>query len=202
MLGPVTLSGVTANLRILKNGAEITGLDATLLGGHVHGSGTLSTAGPSGSKPAYMLTGQFDKLSPAAVGQSIGLRCSGGTMDGSGQLDLAGFTDKDLAASAKGNLHFDWRKGAVAPFESAASRPSNSPHADGTVLVGPAQLGKFDRWIADAEIANGSITLKENKVKRGSRESSIAAFVTLGNPPRVTFSPHATVVDDGKQSSK
>jgi hypothetical protein len=177
-LGPVTLTNATATLRILSNGAEITGLDADLLGGHVHGGGTLRTAGAGQAAPAYTLEGRFEKLSPAEVGQLLGLTWSGRTIDGDGRIDLSGFTGKDLAGSAKGTLHFDWRHGAVA-------EPGDAASGDDAV---PPQLAQFDRWTADSEIADGAITLKENQVQQGSQKGTVGARLTLGDPPRVNFS--------------
>ena len=63
---------------------------------------------------AYTLTADFEKLSPAAVGQLLGSDWRGGTFDADGKIDLSGYTDKDLAGSAKGTLHFEWRHGAIA----------------------------------------------------------------------------------------
>jgi hypothetical protein len=173
ILGPVTLREATATLRVLEHGAEITGLDASLLGGTVHGAGTLRAAGPGQDKPAYTLTGNFEKLSPAEVGQLIGLRCSGGVFDAGGRIELSGFSDKDLAASVKGALHFDWRHGRV--FGGAAS--------EGV----PAALARFDRWTADAEIANGVIALKQSQLQTGSRKHAVEARVTIGDPARIAF---------------
>jgi len=172
VLGPVTLHGATATLRILPTGAEITGLDADLLGGHVHGGGTLTTGAEQG-KPGYALDGQFDRLSAAAVGQLLGESWSGKSFDADGKITLSGFTDKDLASSAKGTLHFDWRHGSI---RSAA----------GTAVI-PAALARFDHWTADAEVANGTITLKENQVQQGSSKGSIEGALSFGNPPKVSF---------------
>jgi hypothetical protein len=167
VVGPVRLLKPSAKLFILPAGAEISGLNAGLLGGRVQADGTLST----GDKPFYSLQAHFLKLNPAAVGQLLGQRWSGGAFAANGQLDLSGFTDKDLAASAKGTMHFDWRHGAVAT-------------ATGSV---PQQLAHFDRWSSDAEIDKGAITLKDAQVFKGARKRAVEATVTFGNPPRVTF---------------
>jgi hypothetical protein len=167
IVGPVTLLKPSAKLFILPAGAEISGLNAGLLGGRVQAAGTLST----GDKPFYSLQARFLKLNPAAVGQLLRQRWSGGAFSGNGQLDLSGFTDKDLAASAKGTLHFDWRHGAVAAVAGSV----------------PPQLARFDLWSSDAEIAKGAITLKQSQVLEGSRKRAVEATVTLGDPPRVAF---------------
>jgi hypothetical protein len=176
ILGPVTLTDATAWLRILEGGAEITDLDADLLGGHVEGGGSVRTAAEEG-KPAYTLVGHFEKLSPVEVGKLMGLRWAGRAFDADGKIDLSGFTGKDLAESVKGTLHFDWKVGVVAAQESALPA---------TVAVPPA-LAHFDRWTADAEIADGTITLKQNQVQQGSRKRAVEGALTLGEQPKVSF---------------
>jgi hypothetical protein len=176
ILGPVTLTDATATLRILATGAEITDLDADLLGGHVEGGGTLRAATEQ-DKPAYTLEGHFEKLSPAEVGNLMGLRWTGRSFDADGKIDLSGFTGKDLADSVNGTLHFDWQLGAVAALENA-----ESPAA-----AVPAALGRFDRWTGDAEIANGTITLKQNQVQQGFRKRAVQGALTLGDHPTVSF---------------
>ena len=180
ILGPVTLQRVSATLRILQDGAEIESLDAGLLGGRVHGSGTLRTAGTDQGKPAYTLEGRFEKISPPAVGQLIGLRWSGGAFDAEGKIDLAGLTDRELAASAKGALHFEWRHGAI-------NAQGGGTPADPSI---PPALLRFDRWTGDAEIGNGVLTLKENQVLQGGRKRAVEAAVTLDNPPKAVFAAH------------
>jgi hypothetical protein len=173
ILGPVTLRDPVATVRTLADGAEITAFNAGLLGGSVHGSGTLHVAGTAQGKPSYALEGQFSKLSPRAVGQLLGLRSSGSTFDGNGKIELTGYTGSDLSASAKGNLHFDWPRGKVAATSSLATVP-------------PA-LASFDLWSADALIANGALTLKGNQVRRGASTQPVQATVTLADPPRIAF---------------
>jgi hypothetical protein len=171
ILGPVTLQKPEATVSTLANGAEITAFDATLLGGHIHGTGTLHAASSAQDKPSYAFEAQFDKLSPPALGQLLGLRCTGSNFNGNGKIELAGFTGNDLAASAKGAFHFEWHHGTIAA-------PSG--------FVPPA-LARFDRWTADAEVANGTLTLKDNQVKRGAHTAPVQAAVTLADTPRVTF---------------
>jgi hypothetical protein len=176
ILGTVTLTDATATLSILATGAEITDLEADLLGGHVEGGGALRTTTEQG-KPTYTLEGHFEKLSPAEVGKLMGLHWAGRTFDADGKIDLSGFTGKDLADSVKGTLHFDWQLGVVAAQETAES----------TTVAVPAALAHFDRWTADAEIAGGTITLKQNQVQQGSRKRAVQGVLTLGEQPTVSF---------------
>lgn len=170
VLGPVTLRDATATVRIVATGAEITALDAGVLGGSVHGIGTLTVPVTNKDLPAYTFDGQFQKLSPAAVGQLVSLHWSGGSMEANGKIELSGFTEKDLTASAKGALHFDWQHGV----------------AGGAGSIPPA-LARFDRWSADGEIANGTLTLKQNQLQRGAQRAAVEGSATLGAGAKASF---------------
>ncbi len=172
-LGSVTLDQPAATISTLANEAQITVFDAGLLGGRIHGTGKVHTAESAKDKPSYAFEGQFENLSPPAIGKLLALRCSGGLFNGNGKIELSGFTGDDLAASAKGALHFEWRHGAIAATSASAPIP-------------PA-LARFDRWTADAEIANGVLTLTDNQAKRGSRAEPVQASITLADPPKVAF---------------
>jgi hypothetical protein len=103
------------------------------------------------------------------VGQLLGLRSTGTAFNGNGKIALAGFTGDDLAASAKGALHFEWQRGTV-------------------VAAGvPPELAKFDRWSGDAAIGNGALTLQENQVVRGGHTAQIQASVKLAVPSKIAF---------------
>jgi hypothetical protein len=171
VLGPVTLHQPEATLSTLAHGAEITAFDAALLGGRVHGSAQLHAAVTAKDKPVYAFDTQFEKLNPQALGQLLGLRSSGGDFDANGKLEISGYTSGDLAASAKGNLHFEWRHGSIRATSGSL----------------PPALARFDRWTADAEIANGALTLKENQVKSGARATPVQAAVPFDDPPRISF---------------
>ena len=187
ILGPVTLHQPVATLHTLADGASMTAFDAALLGGRVHGTGKYHAAATAKDKPSYTLEAQFDKLSPPAVGQLLGLRFSGGTFDANGKIELAGYAATDLAASAKGALHFDWPHGSVAA-------------ASGSV---PPALAHFDRWTADAEILNSALTLKENQVKLGAHTTPVQATVTFAEPLKVAFpAPKSTAVPIKPAQSK
>jgi hypothetical protein len=177
LLGPLTLHDATAALHLTDAGAEITSFDASLLGGRVHGTGAIHAAGPDRDKPAYAIEATFEKLNPVAVGELAGAQWRGGELNADGKVELSGFTREDLAASARGTLHLDWKRGSVAAEDEAGAVP--------------AVLAHFDRWTADADIANGAITLKDNAVKVGSRKAAIKGAVTgalaFGDPATLTL---------------
>jgi hypothetical protein len=168
LLGPATFDNAAANLRIRATDTEIRTFDATLLGGKIHATGSMILK----EKPSYKLEGRIEDVNAAELGQLLGMTWSGEALDGAGQIELSGFTAQDLASTAQGSLHFDWRHGAIT--DAGDAEP-------------PAALTRFDRWTADAEIANGAITVTQNQVQRGARKLSVEASAVFGNPPRVSF---------------
>jgi hypothetical protein len=170
VLGPVILTKASATVKVASSGTTIDHFSGQMLGGQVTGNGSMTM----GEKPAYEFEGQFEKLQATAVGQLLGMTWSGDTLSGTGKVELSGFTDRDLAASAKGTLHFVWEHGAV-----IAGGDSDLP----------LPLARFDRWIADAEVANNALVLKQNELVRGGRKVSIEASAQFGDPPQVIFGP-------------
>jgi len=181
VLGPVTLQAVSASLEIAPTGVEIRSLDAGLLGGTVHLGGTLTKPATDQDKPAYTIGGDFQDLNVSDLGKLLGLRWTGGALGGNGNVQLTGYTGSDLAASAKGTLHFQCRQGSIAnartPAPAGATRSSPIP----------AALAHFDRWTADASIADGAIDLGANQVISGKSKHSVEAAIAFGDPPQVSF---------------
>jgi hypothetical protein len=168
VLGPVKLQDVDLALNLSDTGAELTSFDAELLGGKVHGNGKIT----GDSKPAYAFDGSLEGLSGPAVCELLALQCTGGQIEGRGNVELAGFSDRELAASAKGTLHIEWRHGAFDP--DSASQP-------------PKALARFDRFTADATIDSNGAILHQGQIVVGSRRTNLDATVTFANPPLVSF---------------
>lgn len=166
VLGPVTLHNADVALRIAPAKAEITALDAALLGGRIHATGEVA----NGDKPDYTLNANFEQIKGDAVCQLLGLRCVGGVFEGSSKVELSGFTSKDLTASAKGTGQFEWRHGALRGHNPL-----------------PPALVRFDEWSGEVKIADGVVKLGQNEVRMGERKSPIKGEIKLVNPPRMTF---------------
>jgi hypothetical protein len=167
----VTLKNATADLKVSPAEAQVTSVDAELLGGQIHLTGKIE----NGEKPTYSLDGQVQRMNPAEVCRLLELECSGQGMDATGSVQLTGFTGSDLASSAKGTLHFDWKKGAIRARVADAGDPM------------PGVLTRFDEWNSSADIANNTITLKDSSVRSGKRVTAVNATITFGEPPKVTF---------------
>jgi AsmA family/AsmA-like C-terminal region len=179
-LGPVTLDHVNANLEILPDGANITNFTADLLGGDVQLAGALSKPATDQDKPAYSFKGDFESLDARALGHLLGLHWTGSSLSGNGKVDLAGYTGADLAASAKGALHIEARYGSIA---SARAQSEDAPDPANP----PAVLAHFDRLTADAAIEDGAVTLGDNQFLSAGRKRSLAASISLTDPPQVSF---------------
>ena len=168
-VGPVSLHKTALNFTMNAAGVEIGGLDGDLLGGHAHLSGSIKPGSKTGDKPAYELEGSAEKLNPAAVGQLLGEHWSGGELKLQGKFELAGYTGDDLASSAKGTLHMDWKRGAVA----------------GAAV--PATLNHFTSWSAEAEMGGGELTIRQNEVVGSKGKSAVEGSVPLSLPAKIGF---------------
>lgn len=167
VLGPVTLSDAKAEVKVDPTGVEVEHFSGKLFDGEMRGTGSMKP----GDQPVYNVEGQFDGVQAAGLGSLLGMTWSGDGLSGSGKVELSGFTDRDLAASAKGTLHFDWRRGAV----------------EGGDADVPVALEKFDRWTADLEVGGNAVTLKHNQVVHAAGKSAVEGSMQFGDPPRVTF---------------
>jgi hypothetical protein len=164
-LGLLRLQNATIDARVLPTTAEVTSVDAGILGGEMHASGKIT----NGDKPAYTFEGTFAKVTGQALCQFLALQCTGGSIEGEGKVELSGFAASELASSATGALHFDWRRGSVS----------------GSSIEIPKELSRFDRWATDGTIADGAFTLTQSQVERGGASSHAEGTVTFGNPPEV-----------------
>ena len=201
-VGPVTLTDPVAELRIDAAGAHIESLDAGVLGGRVHATGTLLKPATDQGKPAYRLDARLSGLSAPAVGRLLEMRWTGGPFNAEGKIELTGLTSHGLAASAAGSFSFDWRRGGIsavlpepldAPEPPKAktgaktnARPVTTP-AEPRAQPLPKPLSRFASFAGDGEIANGKIVLRHAEAVQAGRRHAIDAEVTLALPPRVSF---------------
>ena len=179
VLDPVTLHSVSAAITVHPSEVQIASLDAGLLGGRIHLTGSLQKPANDQAKPAYAFEGQFQNLNAPDMGTLLGLRWAGGAFGGNGKVELSGYSANDLAASAKGSLHFQWRHGTMSNLPSASSNAGPVPPA----------LARFDSFAADVAIAGNAFVLTQSEVTSGITKKSVEATVTFGNPPKVDFGP-------------
>ena len=202
-LGPVVLQDPVVNLKIDSNGAKITSLDARVLDGEVHASGSFTRPDTDQGRPAYAIKATFSNLNAPAVGKLLGMRWAGGPFDAEGKIELAGLTARELAGSAKGTLHFEWRRGAIQSIAAPILRSANiktatfNAHTEREAI--PPQLGRFNSFSGDAKIAEGKITLSSCNVVRNGHHRPVDAQLTFGDPPEITFNPVLPAADSSPQ---
>ena len=167
LLGQVRLEHAVIAAHISPATVELTSIDAGLLGGEVHATGKIANS----DKPTYSLEGTFSRVTGPALCKLLALQCTGGPIGGDGKIELSGFTQTELAASAKGTVHFEWSHGTI----SSTSAPI------------PAELARFDRFAADGTIGNGGVKLAPIDVRRGASASKADATVRFGDPPAINF---------------
>lgn len=198
VLGPLALRHASATVKISAGSADLSDLQAATLGGQLKASGSVVWAADEQSAPAYSITAQVDGINASQLGEMLNARWSGGPLSVDGNIDLTGFTAKDLAASAKGTLHFDWKHGSVAGQGSAPgkSRPASAA----------AVPARFDDWSGAATIGNGKIALGENNLSAAGRKLAVQGTITFGKPPKVELTrdgnSSAVSVRERSQSGK
>jgi AsmA family len=169
-LGPTTLSGLSAQLQISENEVVILNWQTSALGGTATGKGHFAWAA---DKPEYSFEGTFAGVQAVEAGELLGGTWSGGPVSGRGAIQLSGLTSEALAASATGDLRFNWPHGSIAPTESAEE---------------PVH---FDHWTGSATIQAGKLELGENALISGRRSSSVAGTIPFGGPAKLTVAPSA-----------
>ncbi|MGH9598637.1 MAG: hypothetical protein ACRD27_02135, partial [Terracidiphilus sp.] len=159
-------------------------------------------------QPVYALEAKFDGLSAPEMGKLLDMRWSGGPFGAEGKIQLAGLTAHDLAASAAGTLHFDWRRGAVVGLRAAAkaARDEAKPGDKGLVAAKaepvPPALTRFFSFTGNAEIRNGTVTLSHAEAREGARRRPVEGDVTLADPPRVTLAAPREMLATKRQNGR
>lgn len=181
-VGPVSIENAELAMKVQASEVEITQLSGKLLGGNLDGTGKLT----KGDKPAYAFDGQLEKATPAMVCKLFSVHCGGGPIDARGHVELSGFTDQDLASSATGDVHFEWRRGTLQA-------------ADDQNAETPKSLKRFDHWIGDAKIGDNQAAISASEVAQGARKSTVDASITFTDPPAIEFGETAA---PAKQAAK
>ncbi len=190
-LGPITVQQVSADVKIADESADFDNLTGGALGGQIGASGKVQWSQGDQTAPQYNVAASFTRLRAAAVGQLLAMDWSGGPFSADVKVDLSGFTSKDLAASAKGTLHFDWRHGRIAqPVAAATSADSATAESEPISLparsVPFSSLAHFDRWTGTAQIGGDSIKLGQNQLLSGARKLAVGGSVSFtSNPPKI-----------------
>ncbi len=150
MLGRLPLHEVTAALTIAGRRAQLRSLDARMLSGVVHVTGSMDA---SSGAPAYTLEAALGHVDTAAVAALLAQHWGGGPATANLTLKLQGFTAAELAASGAGTFQFDWSQGALAEH--------------------------FDRWSAEGTIENRDLTITRSTLVRAGNTQPVTGHATF-----------------------
>ena len=110
-LGHLALRDVAAALSVEGNKLTLTSLDATALGGTLHGSGEMAF---ENNTPHWKLSLRVAGAKASETAAVFGEQWGSGVMSGETNLTMAGYSTEDLASSAAGDFSFSWQNGALA----------------------------------------------------------------------------------------
>jgi len=176
-LGAVTLENTSAVVRVLPAAAQIDSLDAGLSGGRVHLSGSIEAPATSTGMPEYMIEGSLEQLNAAGAAGVLGLGRTAGKLNLEGKIELSGYSGRDLASSATGTVHFQWRNGSV--INSGAGAQKTNPAF--------VALERFDYWSGDGVVGGGKIDFKASEIDSGTGKRAVDATVVFGTQAKVSF---------------
>jgi len=162
-LGSGALMKPVARLRAGGSELVVESWQAATLGGSAQGSGAVGWAD---GKPSYSFEGTFSHLNPATVATLLGNRWKDGSLDGSGKVKLSGLNQKDILASANGELQFQWSNGSIV-----------------TVAQQPVH---FESWSGNAVLQAGIAELQKNTLILGKQNISVAGTIPFGGPAKLT----------------
>ncbi|HEY1498431.1 MAG TPA: AsmA family protein [Acidobacteriaceae bacterium] len=168
-LGRLPLHDVTVTLGVEGNKLTLTSLDATALGGTLHGSGEMAFENNTPHwKFSLRVTGAKAGEAAAVFGEQWGA----GMMSGETNLTMTGYTTDDLASSAAGEFSVSWQNGALLmPSGGTAEAP----------------FTQFDRWTAKGSIAKQALTLTSGGIARSARTSSVRGNITFDRDLNLTL---------------
>lgn len=159
----------TAKLHPQRGDLLIDTWTAGIFSGSARGTGKITLAN---GKPAYALDGSFNQVNGSSLAAFAGLHAGNGTIAGTGQIQLAGLTAKDLAASTTGQVHFDWHDGSI----QIPGQPSTS---------------RFDDWSGAAALSGSKAELGENSLVHGRQTLTLSGSVPFGAPAKLAIVPAA-----------
>jgi uncharacterized protein involved in outer membrane biogenesis len=181
VLGPITLHKPNARIKMEERDIALEHWDAGLMGGTASGTGHFTWSADS---PKYAVDGTFAGVNAAQVGELVQSQWKGGTVSGSGSVQLTGLTDKDLAASAAGELKFNWQHGALALGEDLPATDSKSE--DVSEDKDP-ELVRFESWTGVLAIKAGKVELGENTLFEGKRHTAVTGTIPFGGPVKLSL---------------
>jgi uncharacterized protein involved in outer membrane biogenesis len=166
--GPLALAKPAMRIHFDAGKVVIDNLDAVLLGGSLHATGGFDLKGKA---PQYVLTGDFTGVSAEKLGSLLNAEFTGGLLSGTGTIQLSGSDATALAASAKGEIHFAWKRGGITGVN--------------------AHLDHFETWTGTVAIASDAAQLGKNDIVSNRHHSFVAATIPFTDTPTLAITSPA-----------
>lgn len=178
-LEELTIHDARTTVAIDGSHVQIESIDGHALGGTLHGSGALDA---SGTRPHYALDIEMTKANAAELAELFHEKWGSGLFNLNTHLDLTGYTEDELASSAKGTFHWDWTHGSLST-EAAA------------------ELARFDRWQAEGAVAEKLLTLAHSRLTRGKMSLPVTGAISFGRGLKLSLGEEsaATLVTGSAQ---
>ncbi len=172
-LGPAILHKPVIDLELNEGQVRLTHWEANLLAGSAQGTGAFSLHKDG---PAYSLEGKLTNINASQLGALFSSHWSGGAINASGSIQLSGLTAKQFAASAQGDVTFDWLNGVVSSTPTALAKTGHA-----------AAPSRFDQWSGKLAIKDGKAALAENYLVSGKRKTSATGEIPFEAPAKLVF---------------
>jgi len=183
VLGPVTLRKVSARIKMRERDVVLEQWDAGMLGGTASGTGHFSWADDS---PKFAVEGTFTGVDATEAGALVQGNWSGSPLSGSGSVQLSGLTGKDLAASAVGDLRFNWQHGTMV-LNNPGIKPASEADAEAGDETETAEQVRFESWTGALAIKGGRAELGENALVQGKRSIPVTGSIAFGGPVKLSL---------------
>ena len=131
------INRVAANVRVAGGRVTLAGVTAEVLGAQQRGEWT---ADFSGNTPVYSGAGTLDKADVAQLAAAMRDNWGTGTISASYKFSASGDTATDIAASAAGELRFEWKNGLLRHVALRGTQPLRIKRFTGTVQLADARL--------------------------------------------------------------
>jgi hypothetical protein len=124
------------------------------------------------STPRYSFDAQLMHATASSISGLWRDTPATGTINATAHLELAGYSNQDLARSAQGTFHWEWTQGGL-PY-------------------GPVALARFDHWNASGNIQDTALRLTQSQVTRGMAREDVSGTISFDRKLNLTINEDET----------
>jgi hypothetical protein len=152
--------------------------------GALHLSGGMKMTDGS---PHYELQGQLEHAAVPALASIFQQKWGPGFINMTVSLKLAGYQATELESSAAGSFHWEWVKGGLPADVPVGEAKLATVSAESPVAYTPNPLARFDSWMADGTIADGTFQLVKSQMTTGAESFPVTGTVDFNREVSLVF---------------